>query len=65
MKSRMLFSFNMELNDFMITVCLRKSNVSVERNLVCNVIEKSMEHGIHSRPCSYTNNVIDQLPWQL
>ena len=60
MKSRMLFSFNTELNDFMITVCLLKSNVSVERILVCHVIEKSMEHGIHSLPCSYTNNVIDQ-----
>ena len=29
-----------------IIICLRKSEVSVERISVCNVIENSMKHGI-------------------
>ena len=45
-----VFSFyhlNMELNDLTIIICLRKSEVSVERILVCYVNEKLMGHGIH------------------
>ena len=56
---------NTELNDLRIILCLRKSEVTVERNSVCNVIEKLMEHGIHCLPCSYTNDVIDLLPYPL
>ena len=53
---------NTELNDLRKIICLRKSQVSVERISVCNVIENVMEHGIHCLPCSYTNNVIDVIP---
>ena len=38
---------------------------SVERISVCKVIEKMEEQGIHCLPCSYTNDVIDLLQWQL
>ena len=41
---------------------LRKSEVSVERISVCNVIENLALHGLHSLPCSYTNDLIDMLP---
>ena len=54
-----------ELNDLRISICLRKSEVTVERISVCNAVEKLMEHGIHCLPCSYTNHVIDLLPQQL
>ena len=46
-------------------VCLRKSEVTVERISVCNVPEKLMEHGIHCLLCSYTIDVIIMLPLQL
>ena len=46
-------------------ICLRKSEVTVERISVCTVIEKLMEHGIHGLTCSYTNDVVDLLPLQL
>ena len=38
---------NMEFNALEIIICLRKSEVSVERILICNVIEKLAEHGIY------------------
>ena len=41
---------------------LRQSNVSKFQFVV---IEKLMEHDIHCLPCSYTNDVIDLLLWQL
>ena len=53
--------YNTELNDMRIIICLRKSEVTVERISVCNVIEKLMEYAIHCLPCSYTNSVIDVL----
>ena len=46
----------MELNNLRIIICLRKSEVFVERLLVCGDIEKMMD------PCSYTIDVIDRLP---
>ena len=52
-----------ELNDLRKIICLRNSEVTVERISVCNVIEKWMEHGIHCLPCSYTNDIIDMLPY--
>ena len=54
-------SFNTELNDLRIIICLRKSECIVERISVYNVIEKLIEHGILCLPCSYTNDVIDLL----
>ena len=47
-----------QLNDLRIIICLRKPEVSVRRNSVCNVIENLAEHGIHCLPCSYLSNVI-------
>ena len=52
----------MELNGLRIIICLRKSEVTVEKISVCNDTEKVMEHGIHCLPFSYTNDVIDLLP---
>ena len=49
---------NTELNDLRKVICLRKSEASVDRN----VIENFTEHGIHFLPCSYTNDVINMLP---
>ena len=43
-------------------ICLRKSEVSVERISVCNVDENLAKHGIHCQPCSYTNGVTDMSP---
>ena len=51
--------YNMELTDLRIIICLRKSEVSVERISVCNVTENLAEHGRHCLPCSYTNDVIN------
>ena len=31
-------TYNTEFNDFRMTICFRKSNVSVERISVCNLI---------------------------
>ena len=45
---------NRELNDSR----MRKSEVTVERVSVCDVVEKLMQHGIHCLPCSYTNDLI-------
>ena len=53
---------NSELNDLRITICLRKSGVSVERISVCNVTEKLVEHDTHCFLCSDTNDIIDLLP---
>ena len=41
---------------------LRKSEVSIERTSICNVIENLAEKGKHCLPCSYTNDVINLLP---
>ena len=49
---------NTELNDLRIIICLKKSDVTVERISVCNVTEKLMEHSIHCLPCSNTNDVV-------
>ena len=48
---------NTELNDRRKTICLRKSEVSVERISVCNVIKN-----VGAWPCSNTNDVIDLFP---
>ena len=53
---------NTELNDLRKISYLRKSEVIVERILVCNVIEKLMAHDMHSLPWFYLDNVLDLLP---
>ena len=50
-----------ELNDSRKIICLRKSEVSVERISVCNVIENLVEYGMHCLPCSYISYVINML----
>ena len=52
---------NTEFIDLRIVICLRKSEVTVERISVCNVIEKLRELGKHPLLCSYTNDIIDLL----
>ena len=47
----------MELNDLRKIMCLRKSEVSVERISVCNIIENLAEYGIHCLPYSFTNDI--------
>ena len=42
---------NMELNDLRKIICLRKSEVSVQRTTKFSVIKKLTEHDIHSRDC--------------
>ena len=56
---------NMEYNELRIIICLRKSEVTVERISVCNVTAKLMEHGICCQPFSYTYDTTDQLPSEL
>ena len=57
-----------ELNDFRKIICLRNSEVSVERIVVCNHVIENLaehgenEHGVVCLPCSYTNDVIDIHP---
>ena len=54
--------YNMELNDLRIIICLRKSEVTNERILVCSIIENLMDHGIHCLSCSFSNDdVVDLL----
>ena len=53
---------NTELTDLRIIICLRKSEVTVERIVVRNVIEKLMEHGIYgqvvfSQTCYKSDNL--------
>ena len=48
----------MELNDLRKIICLRKSEVSVERISVCSVIENLAEHDIRCLPCICTSDVI-------
>ena len=50
-----------EVNDPRKMICLRKSEVSVERIPVCNSIENLAEYGIHCLPCSYISDVINML----
>ena len=52
-----------QLIDLRKIICLRKSEVSVERNSVCNVIENSAEHDIHCLSCSFTNDIINMLAY--
>ena len=58
LKKTQLLLYNTELNDLGGTICLRKSEVFVERISVCNVIEKFVQHGIHCLLCCGTNNII-------
>ena len=53
--------YNTESNDLRKIICLRKSEVTVGRISVCNVIENLAEHGIHCLPCSYTNDIMNML----
>ena len=53
-----LNTHNTELNDLRNIICLKKSEVSVERISVCNAIENLVEHSIHCLPGSYTNYVL-------
>ena len=50
-----------ERDGLRIIICLRKSEVTVKRISVCNVIEKLREHGVHCLLCSYTDDIIDLL----
>ena len=59
------FADNMELNDLRIIICLRKSEVFVERISVCDVMEDLAEHGIDCLPCFCINDVINMLASQL
>ena len=43
-------------------MCLRNSEVTVERISFCNVNEILIEHGIRCLPCFFTNDVIDPFP---
>ena len=52
----------MELNDLRKNICLRNSEVCVERISDCYVIEKFAEHGMHCVPCSNTSDGIELLP---
>ena len=52
---------NTEWNDLRKIICLRKSEVSVERVSVCKVIENLAEHGIHYLPFSYLSDGIKAL----
>ena len=54
--------YNTEFNDLRKIICLRESEVSVDRISVCDVIKNLAENGIHCLPWSYTNDVIDMLP---
>ena len=55
---------NTEFNESKKAICLRKSEVSVDRISVRNIIEYLAEHGMHCLPYSHTNDVIDMLPLQ-
>ena len=52
----------MALNHWIIIIDIRKSEVSVERISVCNVIEKIAGMAYIVSPCSRTNDVIYMLP---
>ena len=52
-------TWKIELNDLRKIICFKKSEVSVERISVCNVIENLAKHGRHCLPCSYTNDIIE------
>ena len=51
-------NINTELNDLRKIICLRKSEGSVKRFSVCDVIENLSERGMRCLPCSYTNDLI-------
>ena len=58
-RTRTGYTFNVELIFILEkNICFRKSEVSVERISVCNVI-KFWRFGIYCLPCSHTNDVID------
>ena len=46
------FNLNTELNDLRKMICLRKTQVSVERISVYKIIESLVQHGRHCLPCS-------------
>ena len=50
------------INNLRKNICLRKSEVLVERISACYVIENLAEHDIHCLPCFFTNDVINILP---
>ena len=47
---------HMKLNENSIIICLRQSEISVERISACYVIEENSECGIHCLSCSGTND---------
>ena len=51
-----------KLNDLRKIICLRKSESSVVRISVYNVLENFAEHRIHCLPCFYIDDIIDMLP---
>ena len=51
--SKVNISANMELNDLRKIICLRRSEVSVEKISFCIVIENLVEHGILSARMLY------------
>ena len=59
---RMLY-FKTELNDLRKIIRLRKSEVFVEKNSVCNVTENLAEHGIYCLPFSSISDVINMLAY--
>ena len=55
---------NTEINDLRIIICLRTSEVSIERVTVCKFIQKNLaEHGIYCLLCYNTYEVIYLLPY--
>ena len=59
----LIHKYNGESNDLKmrIIICLRKYEVTVERNSVCYVLEKLVVHDIQCMPCFYTNDIINLL----
>ena len=55
---------NLKLNDLTIIICLRKSEVTVQRISVSNVTEKMIEHGIHCLPLWRHIDVWVRSPWR-
>ena len=56
------FTEDKELNFLRISIYLRRSEISVEKESVCNVTEKLAKHSIHCLPCSGTKDGIYLLP---
>ena len=58
----LLSAKNTELNDLKIIVCLRKSEVSVQRISAVMSLNKLAEHSRYYLSCSYITNVINLFP---